>query len=142
MEDRDREGILPGHLHGLPRGWWYAYDGNPHAVEPLIPAPMRRWEHKVLPEPSPCEILGISAGALRRLCRVPPRRRSRTEDTLEVKSPQTGAHVQAASRPSLSTPGSARIAVVGFEGIGESARGSICASSEGWPCPKRCIRLR
>ena len=59
MEDCDREGILPGHVHGLPKGWWYAYEGNPHAVELLIPAPMHEWEHKVLPAPEPCEILGI-----------------------------------------------------------------------------------
>lgn len=59
MEDRDREGILPEHVHGLPKGWWYAFDGDPHRVRLLIPAPMREWSGRALPEPSSCEILGI-----------------------------------------------------------------------------------
>lgn len=59
MQDRDREGILPAHVHGLPKGWWYAYTGNPNDIKLVIPAPMHEWEEKVLPAPEPCEILGI-----------------------------------------------------------------------------------
>jgi hypothetical protein len=59
MREETRAGLLPEHLHGLPKGWWYAYEGDPHAVELLIPAPMHEWEAKVLPDPAPCTILGI-----------------------------------------------------------------------------------
>jgi hypothetical protein len=59
MREETRAGLLPEHVHGLPKGWWYAYEGDPHAVELLIPAPMHEWEDRVLPEPAPCEILGI-----------------------------------------------------------------------------------
>jgi type IV secretory pathway TraG/TraD family ATPase VirD4 len=40
MREETRAGLLPEHVHGLPKGWWYAYEGDPHAVELLIPAPM------------------------------------------------------------------------------------------------------
>jgi hypothetical protein len=59
MREETRAGLLPEHVHGLPKGWWYAYEGNPHAVELLIPAPMHEWEDKALPDPAPCTILGI-----------------------------------------------------------------------------------
>lgn len=40
------------HLHGLPKGWWYAYSGDPTAITLHIPAPMYQWEEKVLPAPT------------------------------------------------------------------------------------------
>jgi hypothetical protein len=59
MEEQNREGLLPEHIYGLPKGWWYAYEGDPHAVELLILAPMHEWERRVLPDPTPCTIFGI-----------------------------------------------------------------------------------
>jgi hypothetical protein len=59
MREETRAGLLPEHVHGLPKGWWYAYEGDPHGVELLIPAPMHEWEAKVLADPAPCTILGI-----------------------------------------------------------------------------------
>jgi hypothetical protein len=59
MVEQNREGLLTEHVHGLRRGWWYAYEGNPHGIELLIPAPMREWQNKVLPASTPCAILGI-----------------------------------------------------------------------------------
>jgi hypothetical protein len=59
MREETRAGVLPEHVHGLPKGWWYAYEGDPHAVELLIPAPMHEWEDRALPEPAPCTIFGI-----------------------------------------------------------------------------------
>jgi type IV secretory pathway TraG/TraD family ATPase VirD4 len=59
MREETRSGLLPEHVHGLPKGWWYAYEGDPHGIEVLIPAPMLRWEDRALPAPTPCAIFGI-----------------------------------------------------------------------------------
>ena len=52
LEDRGRPGIMPEHVHGLPKGWWYVYSGDPTAVALAVPAPLFGWEGKVLPEPT------------------------------------------------------------------------------------------
>jgi TraM recognition site of TraD and TraG len=49
LEDRGRAGIMPEHVHGLPKGWWYVYSGEPTDIELCVPAPMFEWEEKVLP---------------------------------------------------------------------------------------------
>jgi hypothetical protein len=49
LEDRGRAGIMPEHVHGLPKGWWYVYSGEPTDIELCVPAPMFGWEEKVLP---------------------------------------------------------------------------------------------
>jgi type IV secretory pathway TraG/TraD family ATPase VirD4 len=36
MREETRAGLLPEHVHGLPKGWWYAYEGDSHAVELLM----------------------------------------------------------------------------------------------------------
>jgi hypothetical protein len=59
MREETRAGLLPEHVHGLPKGWWYTYEGDPHAVELMIPAPMHEWEDRALPAAAPCTILGI-----------------------------------------------------------------------------------
>jgi len=59
MREETRAGLLPEHVHGLPKGWWYAYEGDPHGIELLIPTPMHEWEDRALPAPAPCTILGI-----------------------------------------------------------------------------------
>ena len=50
LEDRGRAGIMPEHIHGLPKGWWYVYSGDPTNVVLCVPAPMFEWEEKVLPD--------------------------------------------------------------------------------------------
>ena len=52
LEDRSRSGLMTEHLHGLPKGWWYAYSGDPTSITLHIPAPMYEWEEKVLPPPT------------------------------------------------------------------------------------------
>jgi hypothetical protein len=59
MEERNRAGILPEHVHSLPKNWWYAYEGDPHGIELLIPALMHQWIDRALPALAPVEILGI-----------------------------------------------------------------------------------
>ena len=52
LEDRNRPGLMAEHLHGLPKGWWYAYSGDPTSITLHIPTPMHQWLEKVLPEPA------------------------------------------------------------------------------------------
>lgn len=59
IREENRAGLLPEHVHGLPKGWWYAYDGDPHGVTLLIPAPMHAWPEGTLHCPEPRPILGI-----------------------------------------------------------------------------------
>jgi len=49
LEDRGRAGLMPEHVHGLPKGWWYVYSGDPTDIELCIPKPMFEWEERVLP---------------------------------------------------------------------------------------------
>ena len=49
LEDRGRAGIMPEHVHGLPKGWWYVYSGDPTNIVLCVPKPMFEWEEKVLP---------------------------------------------------------------------------------------------
>jgi hypothetical protein len=41
---------MPEHVHGLPKGWWYVYSGDPTNVVLCVPKPMFEWEEKVLPK--------------------------------------------------------------------------------------------
>lgn len=52
LEDRGRAGIMSEHVHGLPKGWWYAYSEDPTNIELCVPKPMFEWEEKVLPKRS------------------------------------------------------------------------------------------
>ncbi len=52
LEDRNRAGLMTEHIHGLPRGWWYVYSGEPTAISLRLPAPMYEWEDQVLPPPT------------------------------------------------------------------------------------------
>lgn len=52
LEDRSRPGLMTEHLHGLPKGWWYAYSGDPTSITLHIPAPMYQWQEKALPAPT------------------------------------------------------------------------------------------
>jgi hypothetical protein len=59
MREETRAGLPPEHVHGLPKDCWYAYEGDPHGIELLIPTPMHEWEDRVLPDTARCTILGI-----------------------------------------------------------------------------------
>lgn len=46
----ERAVLLPEHVTGCPKGWWYRYAGDPHRIELVIPTPMYEWPEKSLPE--------------------------------------------------------------------------------------------
>jgi hypothetical protein len=104
MREETRAGLLPEHVHGLPKGWWYAYEGDPHTIELLIPAPMHEWEHKVLPDPTPCTILGIPQKRFRKAlppaaAEEPPKEQGRDEQSSDSRTcPGCEQPVSAAAR--------------------------------------------
>jgi hypothetical protein len=104
MREETRAGLLPEHVHGLPKGWWYAYEGDPHGIELLIPAPMHEWEDRALPEPAPCAILGIPRRRSRKAlppaaAEEPPKEQGRDERSSDGRAcPGCGHSVSATAR--------------------------------------------
>ena len=46
----ERAVLLPEHVTGCPKGWWYRYAGDPHRIELVIPTPMYEWPKGSLPK--------------------------------------------------------------------------------------------
>jgi hypothetical protein len=117
LEDRGRPGIMPEHVHGLPKGWWYAYSGDPTAIALAVPAPMFDWEDKALPEPTeeahmlavPERRPGDGTGVGQSVAQSAPDTASSEEDALSnVPPPDEGISSEAGfdrSRNGRSCPG-------------------------------------
>ena len=52
LADRNRSGLMTEHIHGVPKGWWYVYSGEPTSIVLCIPALMYQWQDEVLPPPT------------------------------------------------------------------------------------------
>jgi hypothetical protein len=121
LEDRDRPGLMPEHLHGLPKGWWYVYSGEPTAIALHVPAPMREWEGKVLPAPT-----GDA-----RLLAVPrdPSRDERAAAPATRGSPPERRQAPTDPRPSEEDPAAEEREPA--EAPGGAPRGLVCPGCEG-----------
>jgi hypothetical protein len=114
LEDRSRAGLMPEHVHGLPKGWWYVYSGDPTSIELCVPKPMFEWEERVLPT-------GTANGF--RVLAIPDDRES--EEPEEGETPVSGSQPpERADEPASRAAGAVPQAEVveAEEGVEDGAR--------------------